>query len=98
METQFKKCSSNKHSEIDAISYCQLCKRTFCNKCQNLHSELFEDHKIINLNNDLNGIFIDFLLKTDTLYLLNCYLCTGKRNKSKVSYSKKIVEVLTKKT
>jgi len=45
-----------------------------------------------------NGIFIDFLLKTDTLYLLNCYLCTGKRNKSKVSYSKKIVEVLTKKT
>jgi len=60
MENKIKKCSSKKHSEeIDAISYCQECKRSFCNKCQNYHSEIFEEHKLINLNNDSNYFFID---------------------------------------
>ena len=85
METQIKKCSSKKHSETDAISYCQECKRSFCNKCLNHHSEIFEEHKIINLNNDLNNIFIDlckqknhnykfeFFCKThNTLCCLSC--------------------------
>ena len=58
MENQKKKCSLNKHSEIDTIIYCQKCKEYFCNKCKNLHSELFESHQIINLNNS-NDIFID---------------------------------------
>jgi len=58
MELQKKKCSSNKHPEVDAISYCQECKKYFCNKCQNFHSEIFEDHKIINLN-QLDEVFID---------------------------------------
>ena len=58
MEVQKKKCSSNRHSEIDAISYCQDCKKYFCNKCQNYHSEILEDHRLINLNK-LNEVFID---------------------------------------
>ena len=58
MELQKKKCSLSKHLEVDAISYCQECKKYFCNKCQNFHSEMFMDHKIINLNK-LDEVFID---------------------------------------
>ena len=58
MELQKRKCSLSKHSEVDAVSFCQECKKHFCNKCQNHHTEIFEDHKLINLNN-LNEIFID---------------------------------------
>ena len=58
MELQKKKCSLSKHSEVDAVYYCQECKKYFCNKCQNFHSEMFMDHKIINLNK-LDEVFID---------------------------------------
>ena len=58
MELQKKKCSLSKHSEIDAVSYCLDCKTYFCNKCQNFHSEIFENHKPINLNK-LDEVFID---------------------------------------
>ena len=58
MELQEKKCSLRTHSEIDAVSYCQDCKKYFCNKCQNFHSEILDDHKLINLNK-LNEVFID---------------------------------------
>ena len=58
MENLKKKCSSKKHSEIDAVLYCQKCKAYFCNKCQNLHSDLFEAHNTISLKNS-NEIFID---------------------------------------
>ena len=58
MELQKKRCSLSKHSEVDAISYCQDCKTYFCNKCQNHHQEILENHKIINLN-QLDEVFID---------------------------------------
>ena len=58
MEVQNKKCSLKKHEDIDAISYCQECKKYLCNKCQNLHKELFDDHKIIDLKK-INEEFID---------------------------------------
>ena len=58
MELQKKKCSLTKHSEVDAVSYCQECKKYFCNKCQNYHQEILEDHKIIKLN-QLDEVFID---------------------------------------
>ena len=58
MEIQNVKCSSSKHSEINAVSYCNECKKYLCNKCLNLHTELLEDHKVINLN-EKNEIFID---------------------------------------
>ena len=58
MEIKNAKCSSNKHAEINALSYCQECKKYFCNKCQIFHNEMFEDHKAINLNQKIE-IFID---------------------------------------
>ena len=58
MEIQITKCSSSKHLEINAVSYCPECKKYLCNKCQNLHSELLAEHKIINLT-EKNEIFID---------------------------------------
>ena len=58
MEIQNIKCSSSKHAEINAVSYCPECKRYMCNKCLNSHTELFENHKTINLN-EKKEIFID---------------------------------------
>ena len=58
MENQKMKCSLKKHSEVDAISFCQDCKTYFCNKCNNYHSEIFENHKTINLK-DEKEIFIN---------------------------------------
>ena len=60
MENQRKKCSLKKHSEIDAINYCQECRTYLCNKCKNLHSELFEIHHIYNLDKDINDIFTGY--------------------------------------
>ena len=59
MENQKQKCSLKKHSESNAISYCQQCKIYLCNKCQNLHPEVFDDHTLINLDKEINDIFID---------------------------------------
>ena len=58
MEIQNEKCSSSKHTEKKAISFCPECIKFFCNMCQNFHAEMFKDHKTINLN-EKNEIFID---------------------------------------
>jgi len=56
------KCSAKKHSENNAICYCYYCKKYLCNKCQNYHSELFEDHQLFNLdkNTNLENIFTGY--------------------------------------
>ena len=54
------KCSLKKHLEIDAINYCQECKRYLCNKCQNLHNDLFEDHHSYDFNKNIKEIFTGF--------------------------------------
>ena len=53
MEEIRKKCSSNKHKDIDAISYCKNCKLYLCNKCRNMHSEFYDNHNLqeLELNN-----------------------------------------------
>ena len=56
MEIKNTKCSFKKHKE-NAISYCQKCNRFMCNKCSNLHQELFDDHQINSLEQNLNEIF-----------------------------------------
>ena len=38
------KCSLKKHEEIDAISYCEDCRKYMCQKCHYHHNELFENH------------------------------------------------------
>ena len=60
MENKKKKCSLKKHSEIDAINYCLECRNYLCNKCKNLHSELFENHHLYNLDKDMNEIFTGY--------------------------------------
>ena len=82
MDMQKKKCSTKKHLEIDAIVYCNECKKYFCNKCQNQHSEMFDEHKTIKLNN-LNDTFIDICKENNHKNKLEFYckvhntLCCG---------------------
>ena len=58
MENQKIKCSLKKHEDIEAILYCQECKMYMCNKCQNYHSELFENkHHQYTLDKNINEIF-----------------------------------------
>jgi len=59
MENKKKKCSSKKHSKIDAVNYCQECKLFLCNKCLSFHSEILENHTLYNLDKDINDIFTD---------------------------------------
>jgi len=51
------KCSSIKHSEINALYYCQECNVYMCNKCSNFHSELLSNHHIYELGKDKKEIF-----------------------------------------
>ena len=45
---------------MDAINYCHECKIYLCNKCLKYHSELFEDHHLYNINNNINEIFTGY--------------------------------------
>ena len=52
-----KQCSLKKHSSIEAISYCKECNLYLCNKCQNCHFELHENHHCFKLDKDINEFF-----------------------------------------
>ena len=69
-----EKCSSLNHKEIDALSFCGECKLYMCNKCEKLHSELFQNHISIKLEKgkDIKEIFTGF--------------CKVKYHKAKLSY------------
>ncbi len=72
MENQ-KKCSSKKHQDIDAISYCQECNICMCNKCINYHDEIFDFHQKYNLKEqDIKDIFTG--------------LCTEPKHKNELNY------------
>ena len=60
MENQKIKCSSQKHDQIDAISFGLNCKIYMCNKCGSYHSEMYPNHNQINLDTNLNEIFTGF--------------------------------------
>ena len=51
MEKQ-KKCFTEEHQDIDAISFCQECGIYMCNKCENTHCSFFKKHHTIKLNKD----------------------------------------------
>ena len=57
MEDIKKKCSLKKHSENEAINYCIECKINLCNKCEKLHSELFEYHNLCKIDSNFPEIF-----------------------------------------
>ena len=59
MDDQLKKCSSKKHSDIDAISYCNNCKKYFCGKCLTFHFDLFENHKLTDIDKTIDESFFD---------------------------------------
>ena len=40
-----EKCSSINHKETEALLFCNDCKLYMCNKCEKLHSELFQNQK-----------------------------------------------------
>ena len=68
------KCSRKKHEENKAIFYCPECKIYMCNKCDNHHSELFQDHHQYKLNKDSKLIFTGFCKEINHLEKLE-YFC-----------------------
>ena len=88
MEVHKKQCSLSAHENIYAISFCPKCTIYMCNKCQNLHKELFENHQTVNLSKDMDDFFsgicnnenhsnnLDFFCKTHNI--LCCVGCISK--------------------
>ena len=74
MENEKIKCSSTKHKENDAITYCQECKLYLCNKCDKLHSELFENHHQYKLEMNFSDIFTG-LCKLENHFQILEYFC-----------------------
>ena len=56
MEENIKYCSSAKHKEIKAISFCENCRIYMCNKCDNYHKENFPNHNIIKCEKENENI------------------------------------------
>ncbi len=48
------------HSGIEAVVYCQECNLYMCNKCDNLHSKLFNNHHKYKIDQDIKGLFTGF--------------------------------------
>ena len=55
-----KKCSIKKHENIDSTIFCPECQVYMCNKCENYHSELFQNHHKFKLDKDIEQIFTGF--------------------------------------
>ena len=55
-----KKCSSKEHLNIDAKSYCPICKIYMCNKCDNAHSNLHPNHNQYNIDQDIKALFTGY--------------------------------------
>ena len=68
-----KKCSSQKHKEITAISYCENCKVYMCNKCENFHSDLFINHTLHKINKDNTEILSIYCEEKDHFDKLKYY-------------------------
>ena len=49
-----KKCSNKEHKGADAIIYCCECRIYLCNKCEKLHSDLFQDSHQQKIIKDIN--------------------------------------------
>ena len=90
MEAPHIKCSSKIHQDLNAICYCQECRLYMCEKCQNIHAELY-NHSQINIKENQLEIFtgickeenhinyLDFFCKTHNK--LCCLACVSKINK-----------------
>ena len=74
MELLNKKCSFKEHEEINAIVFCQECKVYMCNKCENFHSKLLQNHHILNLEKDMKETFTGICTENNHPIQLN-YFC-----------------------
>ena len=74
MEIQNKTCSSRDHNEIIAVSYCCNCRVFMCNKCENFHSNLLNNHKVFNIEYYLKGSFTGFCTEINHINKLE-YFC-----------------------
>ena len=91
------KCSSKIHQDINANSYCQECRLYMCEKCQNMHQELYNHNQLI-INENQNEIFtgicseknhinyLDFFCKTHNK--LCCLACVSNINKAEYGQHK----------
>ena len=91
MDNKNKKCSSKDHEEIEAICYCPECKIYLCNKCETIHSTLFQYHHPSKSSNNISELFnslcevnnhkelLEFYCKTHNC--LCCGLCITKLKK-----------------
>ena len=86
-----KKCSLKEHSNINANIYCKKCEIYMCNKCEALHSKLFEKHTDFIINEDIEELINEFCEEeTHSNYKLKyfckthdklcCIACTSKVN------------------
>ena len=60
MNNESKKCTSKEHKDIDAVIYCSICNIYMCNKCENFHSILFQNHSSNKIDKDNNELFTGF--------------------------------------
>ena len=91
------KCSSKIHQENNAISYCQECRLYLCEKCLQIHQELY-NHNQLNINENQSEIFtgickekghintLDFFCKTHNK--LCCLACISNINKNEYGQHK----------
>ena len=75
MENQKKKCSLKDHSEINAHIYCKKCEKYMCNKCEVLHSKLFEDHRNYITDKNLEDIINEFCEEENHRNIRLNYFC-----------------------
>ena len=71
-----KKCSFSKHTEINAIYYCQECNIYMCNKCSNYYSEFLENHHKYELGKKQKEKFISLCKEKNHTIKLQFYCQT----------------------
>ena len=68
------RCSFSEHKNNNAIKLCSVCKIYMCNKCEKLHSGLFTNHHLYNIDQNINDIFSGFCNKENHFDKLD-YFC-----------------------
>jgi len=79
------KCYSFEHKELKAIYYCWNCNIYMCNKCENSHSKLYQNHSTNNFDNSSdiftgycdkkNHSFLEFYCKTHNQLCCSSCIC-----------------------
>ena len=88
METIKIKCKN--HENQNAFKYCYECNIYMCHKCLNAHLNLFQNHHLLELSEDISQIFNGFCKEEnhsnkleyfcETHNQLCCLSCIGKNN------------------